>query len=209
MDKSAIILAGGPSKYFGHDKGLINLANEPLIIRVLNKIQDIVDEVIVCLKNDSQTPLYSQLLPEASRIIVDDKGFPECSLRGAYTGLMNARGKYSIILPCDTPFISEKLVVLLFDIAVGVNAVVPRWPNGYIEPLQAVYRTEAALDAAKRSLEAGKYGMQAMIALLKNVRYISTLAIEEIDPKMYTFMNINTPLDLRRAEALIKKGILI
>jgi len=209
LDKSAIILAGGPSKYFGHGKGLINLANEPLITWVINKVQDIVDEIIVCLKDDSQIPLYSQVLPEASRMIVDDKGFPECSLRGAYTGLMNAKGKYSIILPCDTPFISGRLVGLLFDIAVGVNAVVPRWPNGYIEPLQAVYRTEAALDAAKRSLKTGKYNMQAMIALLKNVRYLSTLVIKEIDPEMCTFMNINTPLDLKRAEALIKKRILI
>ncbi|MEM2272860.1 MAG: molybdenum cofactor guanylyltransferase [Candidatus Bathyarchaeia archaeon] len=206
MDKSAIILAGGISRDFGLDKGLIRLADEPMIIYVLNKVKDIVDEIIVCLKHDSQLPLYSQVLPKETRIIIDDKSFPECSLRGAYTGLMNAGGRYSIILPCDTPFISEKVVDLLFDISIGVNAVVPRWPNGYVEPLQAVYRTEVALDAARRSLKESNCGMRAMISLLKNVRYVSTLVIREIDPKMFTLMNINTPLDLKKAEALIEKG---
>ncbi|MEM1586529.1 MAG: molybdenum cofactor guanylyltransferase [Candidatus Bathyarchaeia archaeon] len=208
MDRTAIILAGGITGGFKQDKGLINLANRPMIAYVLSRVQGSVDEILVCLKYDSQVPLYSQALPEDSRIIVDDKIFPESPLRGAYTGLLNARGRYSIILPCDTPFISEKLIDLLFDMAVGVNAVIPRWPDGCVEPLQAVYRTEVTLNAVEKSLEGGNYRMQAMIALLRNVRYISTLVIKEIDPKTYTFMNINTPLDLKKAEVLIKRGLI-
>lgn len=206
VERTAIILAGNGSGRLGCDRGLAQLANRPLITHVVSRVQSIVDEVIVCLKDRSKMPSYSHILPQECRIIADEGGLPECPLRGAYTGLMNARGGYSTILPCDTPFISTELIDLLFNVAVGVNAVVPRWPEGFIEPLQAVYRTEAALRAARRALEGGNYSMRAMISLLKDIRYMSTLVIKEMDSKMHTFVNINTSIDLKRAEALAKRG---
>ncbi|MEM1514666.1 MAG: molybdenum cofactor guanylyltransferase [Thermoproteota archaeon] len=207
MGRTTIILAGDYSEAFKCDKGLIHLANKPMITHVINRVQNIVDEIIVCLKDNSRINLYSQVLSKGSRVIVDDKNFPECLLRGAYTGLLNASGDYSVILPCNTPFVSERFVDLLFTIAVDVNASAPRWPNDYTEPLQAVYRTKAALKTAKKSLEESNYAMQAMITLLKNIRYIFTLVVKEIDSRMHTFININTPLDLKRAEFLIRRGL--
>jgi molybdopterin-guanine dinucleotide biosynthesis protein A len=210
LNRVAIILAGGKSQRFGLDKGLVKLADKPLILHVLDRVRGLVDEVIVCLKNNSQLNHYLQILPserERIKMIIDSGDLPQCPLTGAFTGLINAGGEYSALLPCDTPFISEQLIDLMFNIAVGVDAVIPRWPNDYIEPLQAVYRTEAALEAARETLKKGDFRMRSMISLLKRVRYISTLVVEEIDPKMYTFFNINTPVDLRRAEMLIKRGI--
>lgn len=206
-ERTAIILAGGKSKRLGYDKGLADLAGKPLIIHVIERVRSVVDEIVVCLRPGSQVSVYSRLLPKGGRIVVDDENLPQCPLTGALTGLMNADGKYSSILPCDTPFISTRLIDLLFELAVGVDAAIPRWPNGYIEPLQAVYRTDTSLDAARKALEGGGCEMRAMISLLRRVRYISTLVIREFDPNMYTFMNINTPMDLKRAEALIERGL--
>ncbi|MEM1990637.1 MAG: molybdenum cofactor guanylyltransferase [Candidatus Bathyarchaeia archaeon] len=207
MDRTAIILAGGHSQRFGSDKGLIKLADKPLILHVIDRIRSIVDDVVVCVKSDAQSSLYSQILPNGSRIVIDVEGFPQCPLTGALTGLMSANGEYSAILPCDTPFISKNVLDFLFDVAIGVNAVIPRWPNDYIEPLHAVYRTKPALEAARKALEVGSCRMQFMISKLRGVRYISTIVIGEIDPKMVTFLNINTPLDLRKAKALLKRGL--
>lgn len=206
-DRTAIILAGGSSQRLKAEKGLINLAGKPLILHVIERIEDLVDEIIVCVKTDTQLSLYSQVLPKKSKLVSDIQGFPEGPLTGTLTGLMNAKGKYSLILPCDTPFISKKVASLLFDVAVGVDAAIPRWPNGYIEPLQTVYMTKPALEAARRAINDNNLKMQSMISLLKRVRYISTIVIREIDPKMLTFLNINTPLELRRAESLIRKGL--
>jgi molybdopterin-guanine dinucleotide biosynthesis protein A len=206
-DRTAIILAGGSSQRLKADKGLINLAGKPLILHVIERIEDLVDEIIVCVKTDTQLSLYSQVLPKKSKLVSDIQGFPEGPLTGTLTGLMNAKGKYSLILPCDTPFISKKVASLLFDVAVGVDAAIPRWPNGYIEPLQTVYMTKPALEAARRAINDNNLKMQSMISLLKRVRYLSTIVIREIDPKMLTFLNINTPLELRRAESLIRKGL--
>ncbi|MEM0083688.1 MAG: molybdenum cofactor guanylyltransferase [Candidatus Nezhaarchaeales archaeon] len=208
MDRTAIILAGDSPETFGSNKGLIQLAKKPMITHIIGRIQNFVNEIIICLKDDSQMHSYSQVIPKETRLVVDEREFPECPLRGAYTGLLNAESDYSVILPCDTPFVSGRVIDLLFDAAVGVKAAVPRWPDDNIEPLQAVYKTRDATDAARRALEGSCYSMRAMISLLKSVRYISTLVIKEIDPKMYTFMNINTPLDLRRAETLIKRNLL-
>ncbi|MEM2912718.1 MAG: molybdenum cofactor guanylyltransferase [Candidatus Bathyarchaeia archaeon] len=207
MERSAVILAGGASQRFGIDKALVELAGKPLILHVLERIEECVDETIVCIRSSAQISLYSQMLSGRSKIAVDPESFPSCPLTGALTGLMNAHGKCSILLPCDTPFISRRLVDLLFDIANGVDAVIPRWPNGYIEPLQAVYETKSALMAAEDALKKGEYRMQSMLSLLKRVRYLSTLVIEEIDYKLLTFFNINTQLDLKKAEALIKRGM--
>ncbi|MEM2341688.1 MAG: molybdenum cofactor guanylyltransferase [Candidatus Bathyarchaeia archaeon] len=209
MGRSAIILAGGESQRFGADKGLLDLAGKPLISYVVGRTIDLVDEIVVCVKTEAQLSLYSQVLPKEVKLVVDSKDLPPCPLTGALTGLMNVKGEYSLILPCDTPFISKRIINLLFEIAVGVDAVIPRWPNGYIEPLQAVYRSKMALEAAKRMIETNNYRMQSIISLLKRVCYISTLIIKEIDPKMYTFLNINTPLDLRRAESIIRRGLVV
>lgn len=205
MDKTAIVLAGGGSQRFRTEKGLANLAGKPLIMHVIGRIQNLVDEIIVCVKSNEQSLLFSSILPDDSKIVVDVKGLPACPLTGVFTGLEKAQGEYSIILPCDTPFISRKLVDLMFDIAVGVDAVIPRWPNGYLEPLQAVYRTKSALEAAGKTLKKGEKRLQDMIFLLRRVRYLSTLVIKEIDPKMLTFFNVNMPIDLRRAETIIKR----
>ncbi|MCX8170828.1 MAG: molybdenum cofactor guanylyltransferase [Candidatus Bathyarchaeota archaeon] len=208
MNRAAIILAGGISKRFGFDKGLVQLAGKPLILHVIERVQDAVDEIIVCVRSESQLASYMQALPNKFRVkvITDLKDLPSCPLAGAITGFVSASSEYTAMLPCDTPFISGKVIDLLFNIAVNVNAVIPRWPNDYIEPLQAVYRTRAALEASKKAIERGEKRMRSMISLLKSVRYISTIAIREIDPKMLTFFNINTPLDLRRAEAIIKRA---
>lgn len=206
MDRTAIILAGGSSQRFGIGKGLANLAGKPLILHVIEKIQDLADEIIICVRSEEQKFLFSPILPDNFEIAVDEENLPPCPLTGAHTGLERAKGKYSILLPCDTPFLSTKLAELMFDIVVDVNAVIPRWPNGYLEPLQAVYRTKSALEATREALKRGEKRLSYMISLLRGVRYLSTLVIKEIDPKMLTFFNINIPIDLKRAEVIIKRN---
>jgi molybdopterin-guanine dinucleotide biosynthesis protein A len=50
----------------------------------------------------------------------------------------------------------------------------------------------------------GKLNMRAMIEKLRGVRYISTLVIQQLDPDLRTFFNINTPVDLKKAAVLAK-----
>ena len=93
---------------------------------------------------------------------------------------------------------------LLFDCCIGKSAAVPRWPNNQIEPLHAVYQTKKALEAAKKALAQGELDMRAMVDMMQGVRYISTLVVEQLDPDLRTFFNINSPLDLKKANAMLK-----
>ena len=202
MKKSAIVLAGGLSNRFGHDKGLLQLAGKPLILHVLDKISTIVDEVLIVVGSIQQAKVYAILNLNAK--IVIDKYEIQSPLVGAITGFENANGEYSLLLPCDTPFVSSRIASLLLEKCVNRDAVIPRWPNGYIEPLQAAYRTKSAITAANTALENKKLDMRSMIANLGKVTYISTLTLKQIDRNLMTFFNVNTPEKIRKAEAIIK-----
>jgi len=201
---SAVILAGGFSKRFGHDKGLVELAGKPLILHVLERASRVVDETVVVVSSDIQEASFSRLLKERSSIIID-KYEDHCPLVGALTGFESIRGEYSLLFPCDTPFISTEIASLLLDICVNKSAVIPRWPNGYIEPLHSAYNTESALKAAETALEQGKRDLTSMISYLRGVRYISTLALQKMDRQLLTFFNVNTSLDMKKAELIFKQ----
>jgi molybdopterin-guanine dinucleotide biosynthesis protein A len=205
LENAAIILAGGYSKRFGQDKGLIFLANKPLIKHVLDKIGNVVDEKILVVSSKAQAENYSKVAGSDVRVFVDVNPL-QSPLVGALTGFENTSAKYSLLLPCDTPFISKDIISLLLELCENKTAVIPRWPNSYIEPLHAVYCTEPALKAAKSALSEGKLNMLSMIEKLRGVRYVSTLVLQQIDPKLMTFFNVNTPMDLKKAEQILKIG---
>ena len=205
MERSAIVLAGGFSSRFGQDKGVLELADKPLIRHVTDAIDLLVDEVVVVTNSRERILKYSQVMAADVQFVVD-----VCKARspliGALTGFGSAHGKYSLLLPFDTPFVSQEVVSLLFELCQGKAAVIPRWPNGYIEPLHAVYQTKLALEAAEDAMTEGKLKLRALIEKLQGVRYISTIAIQQLDPELLTFFNINTPADLNKAMTLIKQS---
>ena len=198
-----MILAGGPSKRFGQEKGLIELAGKPLILHVLDRVSKIVEETVVVVSSETQKETFERLLSHRASLVVD-RHIARSPLVGASAGFESAQGEYSLLLPCDTPFVSSQIMRFLLDLCINKSAVIPRWPNGYIEPLQAAYHTKSALTAAKTALEEGKLDLQSMIARLRGVRYVSTMVLRQMDSKLLTFFNINTFGDLKRAESLLK-----
>ncbi len=204
MRRSAIVLAGGLSKRFGRNKAFVKLRGKPLIGYVIERVMKVSDEVIIVIRPSDDAEAFHRISSDV-RVVVDGEDF-QSPLVGASAGFEASSGDYSLLVPCDTPFISVEAVRLLFEVCFNVDAVIPRWPNGYIEPLQSVYRTEAALEAARTSLLNGRRDLHSMISLLGRIRYMSTLVIREIDPSLLTFFNVNTGLDLRRAERLFEDG---
>ncbi|MCW4020529.1 MAG: molybdenum cofactor guanylyltransferase [Candidatus Bathyarchaeota archaeon] len=204
MEKAAVILAGGFSKRFGQDKGLVRLAGKPLVSHVFESASQVVEEVIVVVSSIDQKKTYLPLFPAKTEILVDVEDF-QSPLAGALTGFAKARSDCSVLLPCDTPFVSKEVLQMLFEMSHDMDAVIPRWPNGYFEPLQAVYRTSSARVAAEEAVKEGGIRLWSMIALLEKVRYLSTRIIKEVEPRLTTFFNINTLMNLKKAEKLIEK----
>jgi len=203
LEKSAIILAGGFSGRLGQDKGLVRLADRPLIKHVLDRTKDLVDESLVIVSSKVQAETYSKVLGGSVNVLVDNCEL-HSPLAGVVTGFGQARGEYSLLLPCDTPFVSRDILMLLLELCVNKNAAIPRWPNCYAEPLQAVYRTKPALEAGRNALCSGKLNIQAVVDRLQGVRFISTLVLEQLDPGLKTFFNVNSVSDLKRAETMLR-----
>lgn len=203
VDRTAIVLAGGFSSRFGQDKGVLELADKPLIKHVVDAVSSVVDEIIVVTSSQERIARYAKVVAADVRFAVD-----MCELNspliGALTGFGYANGEYALLLPFDTPFVSREVVSLLFELCLNKAAVVPRWPNGHIEPLHAVYQTKLALVAAESAVAEGKLNVRAMIEKLRGVRYVSTLVIQQLDPEFRTFFNINTPIDLKKATTMVE-----
>lgn len=203
MTNSAVILAGGYSRRFGSDKGLVDLAGKPLVLHVIDRVSELVDEILLIVSSENQKKNFEPILQNKAKLVID-RYESQSPLVGTITGFATAKGDQSILLPCDTPLVSEQIISLLLDMSKDCNAAIPRWPNGYIEPLQAVYNTKAALTAAKTALTQGKRNMQSMIDNLTQVRYVSTMVLKHLEPELTSFFNVNTPQDLKKAEAVLK-----
>jgi molybdenum cofactor guanylyltransferase len=203
LQKTAVILAGGFSRRFGSDKGLVLLMGKPLVRHVIDKASPAVDEVLVVVSSEEQKKNFESIVGNEVKVIID-KDDSQTPLVGAITGFENSKGEYSLLLPCDAPLISTPIVQFLLDMCTNRHAAIPRWPNGYIEPLQAVYHTKSALTAAKTALKQGHMNMRSMIENMTKVRYVSTIALEQLEPELVTFFNVNTPQDLKKAESFLK-----
>lgn len=151
-------------------------------------------------KND-EIDQYARILPSTVKVVrdaVDGRG----PLAGILAGMQEMLSEYAVVLPCDSPFIKEEVVKYLFDEAQGADAAIPRWPNGYTEPLHAVYRVVPSALAAKEALKKDELRIIDMIKRLRRVIYISTDEIKKIDRDLITFFNINNQKDLRAARIL-------
>ncbi|MCX6643241.1 MAG: molybdenum cofactor guanylyltransferase [Candidatus Bathyarchaeota archaeon] len=196
--RSAVILAGGNSKRMTVDKGLTLLHGEPLILHTKRRVASIVDEVIVVTHTCEQQQTYQRVLDD-TKIILDiiGEGSP---VLGAYTGLSNAQGNYTFMTGHDMPYIDPRVVEHLFNLADGHDAATPVWPNGYVEPLHAVYNTSAGAEQARRLLDTGEMRLRM---ILRGFSDIVTLPVEEIrriDPELLTLHDIDSPEDLEKAE---------
>lgn len=202
LTSSAIILSGGESKRFKEDKGLFIVFQRPLIYYVIERVKPLVDEVLIVTSNLDKVEEYARHFPSL-RILADDHD-SRGVMSGAFTGFKNAVGEHSLLLPCDTPLLSRRVLSLLLDLAPGNDAVIPRWPNGYIEPLQAVYGTKEAYKAACECIAAGALRLRHMISRLKKVLYVSTIVLKKLDHGFLTFHNINTFNDLQQIKSRLK-----
>lgn len=203
MDKSAIIIAVDSNAKFGEDKAFLKLDDRPLLSYVIKTLKGSVEEIIVVVTSVEQTYSYREIVPAAVRFEVCT-GSDVGSLAAATKGLEGAQGKYSLVLPFDSPFVSKEVLSLLFELSPGKSAVVPRWPNSECEPLHAVYNTSLSLEASRKAMAAGETDLISILGCLHGVRYVSTLVIEQLDPDFRSFFRVKTPLDLKKAAVMIK-----
>jgi molybdopterin-guanine dinucleotide biosynthesis protein A len=182
----------------GGEKGLVKLGGKPLIAHVIERLEPVVNEVILVVGSEAQIEAYSRF---GARVVVD-KIRGDTPLKGAYTGFSEAKGEYCFLTGADQPLLNWKVVGLLFEAAEGHAAATPYWPNGWVEPLHAVYLSKESTECSKFLLESGVKRLSAILRCLGDVERVPMDEIRHLDPELRTFMDVDTEGELRRVEAL-------
>jgi molybdopterin-guanine dinucleotide biosynthesis protein A len=200
-----IILAGGEGSRIRNKKPFIQLRSKTLLQYVLGIALKLSDEIVVVIGKEDDYKKFRDLIPKGIRL-VNDLESGKGPMMGLYTGMKTLSSIYSLVLPCDSPFVNLRLLSYLISRSKNVDAVIPIWPNRYLEPLHGVYRISTSLKTIEKTLKEGKYSILTMIERLQKVVYIPTEKLIKFDQNLLSFFNINDLKDLRRAERNLLKN---
>nr|WP_038144259.1 molybdenum cofactor guanylyltransferase MobA [Thioclava atlantica] len=190
---AAVILAGGQGRRMGGtDKAMLGLAGRPLFSHVAGRIGPQVAALAISANGD---PLRFAPLP----VLADP---PERRGEGPLAGVLSgldwaaAQGMDLLLtVPTDTPFLPRDLVARLDEAGGGTEIAIAAsagraHPSVALWPLAERDRIAALFAAGERRLRMAAPGA-------REVAFDATP-----DP----FMNLNSPEDLRTAEALLDAG---
>ena len=204
---TGIVLAGGKSIRLGRDKALETVGKRTLLQRVVDALAQVSDDIVV-VTSPGQT---EERVPPSPLVRVVRDIHPERGpAAGLYAGLRAARSVYSWAVGCDLPFLNPMLLSYLMTLAPGYDAVIPtievplkesRDSKRPDQTLHAVYN-KSCIPILEELL-----GGQSSIAIHDllpriNVCYVKEAEVEELDPELRSFFNINTEADLARARAM-------
>lgn len=199
MLSTLIILAGGKSKRMGHDKAFIRFQGEVLIRRIIDRLAGLAEEVLVIAsRTQEHLPRDIKVIPD----LIPERG----PLGGLYTALSAASHPAVVVVACDMPFVNQKLLAYQRNILISrdMDIVVPSSEKG-LEPLHAVYRRDSCLPPVRSTLETGEGQLISWFPGVK-VRILAPKECKAFDPLGLTFLNVNTPKELKEAELLASEN---
>ena len=193
---SGIVLAGGRSQRLGRVKALENIGGRPLAHRVIDRISQVTEEIVVVVAEQSQADALH--LEEGHRVALDR--YPGGgALGGIFTGLTAARHQWGIAVACDMPFLNLALLRRMLCLRQGADAVVPML-RGWPEPTHAIY-SKTCLPFMEERLLADDRKITRFFEKVR-VTYLPEKEVAALDPYFLSFFNVNTPQDLARAREL-------
>jgi molybdopterin-guanine dinucleotide biosynthesis protein A len=194
---AGFILAGGQSSRMGVDKGLLEIAGEPMIVRASRLVGSAVGAAAVVVG----TPEKYRAL--GLRAIADD--WPGCGpLGGIATALRAAETDWNLIVACDLAYLTREWLEYLLQRAreSAEEAVVPINPTPEnkrgAEPLCAVYH-RGCEPTLRRALERGVRKVADGLAALR-IEVIEPNEWKGFDSEGALFKNVNTPADYEQAK---------
>jgi molybdopterin-guanine dinucleotide biosynthesis protein A len=192
---TVVLLAGGPATRLP-GKLALDVDGEPMLVRVYRRLTLTGWPCVI----SARAPLGARMPGDASyEVALDD--VPD---GGPLVGLRNAadlvRTPLMFAAAADLPnlsvaFASRLLAAYDAAGARAPHAVLPTWPDGKVEPLAALYDTQAYARGAAAALAAGRRKVTAALDGLEVLAY--PVRSEDED----ALLNVNTPQDYERLRA--------
>lgn len=198
----AVILAGGKSSRLKVNKVFLKIRCEPLISEVVRVASDVTESIVVAIGSRDDEDEFAAILPGRVKI-VKDTAEEKAALYGVFTGLQAAETDFTAVLASDLPFVDSEVIRMLSREAQDFDLAIPKWPNGDIEPLYAVYRVSAARKAFGDAIKAGGVRIRDAINLLEKVNYVPVERFLQVDKALRCFINVNTAADLERIKTML------
>jgi molybdopterin-guanine dinucleotide biosynthesis protein A len=179
----------------GLNKALLELDGQTLIARVLDRLALLCDELIV---SADAVELYADLPVQVVPDLVPGRG----ALGGIHAGLTAMCNDKAVVVACDMPLLSLRLLRYMVTLSPGYDVVVPRL-EGFYEPLHAVYSARCVEPIARLITE----GSRRIVDFYRQVRLRE---VTEEDVRLFdaalSFVNVNTPQDWAEVQRLIARG---
>ena len=210
------LLIGGKSTRFGSDKGLYEIFGKPLISYLLDTLVLFDYNIFLVANSNKQAQNYIDKI-DIKRImafIIDDQAqlsrlkeqSPMIGLYSAFKELNKLKYEKMLVLPCDTPLVQKNVIEFLIEQSKGYDCCIPRWDNGLIEPLLAVYPVEKSFKSAKENLYKNHFKLTGLLEKDWRIKYVSIeKSIQNIDKNLLSLININKQSDLGRINKYLKK----
>jgi len=190
---SVAVLCGGRSTRFGADKASALVGGQPLVSHVVERLRRVTDDIFLQGGPPQEVPPGVRACPD----LVTGRG----PLSGVHGALANAAHPRVLVVGCDMPGVDPRLARVLGRDCRAVDAAVPTWHDGKIEPLCALY-SRTLLPVAARMLEEGEHRISHLLRPPARARLVPIeplVGAGELDAGC--FVNINTRADLARWES--------
>jgi molybdenum cofactor guanylyltransferase len=190
---SGIILAGGHSRRMGQNKALLPHPGKQSITLVEHLafiLTTLCPEVLIVARNEAHTTGYT--LPGV-RVVFDqvpDHG----PLMGLYSGLSAMTTQRALVVAVDMPFVQPALLSLLLSQPLTNTMLVPL-VNDVPQVLLALY-PRSIVPFIEARIGQGRRDPRSLLEIAP-VQYIQEEQLRRVDPHLRSFINVNTPQELR------------
>lgn len=181
----ALMLLGESSRV--KDKPFIDFSGKPLFLHGWGVLSNVFDRVLVSCVPRVEARLKKFSVP----YVVDEEVAGPVS--GMLAGFRKLSSEYVFVAACDMPFLSEPVLEFM-EKRVMLDGLVPRHPDGFLEPLHAFYAREKTI----KLIEAGGNKSPRQLIEKFNMVYLDTEIIKEFDPQLKCFANANTREELEK-----------
>ncbi|WP_010283406.1 molybdenum cofactor guanylyltransferase [Bacillus timonensis] len=187
-----ILLAGGESRRFGSHKAFAKLHHKYFYEYAIDALKENVDQLFIV----SHPALEAQLRKQTSVPVVQDLAEIQGNgpLAGIFTVMEKKASDWYIVLPCDTPFVTDGLVKQLISYTndQSIDAVVPII-NDRQQPLIAAYHYRIA-NRIEQLLKKKKLKMSHLLDTC-NVKFITN---HDLQLQGMEFENINNQTEYEK-----------
>ncbi len=193
-----IVLAGGRSARMGRSKAALDIGGAPLLTRVVGRLRQAVQDVIIVGQPDLQS-----LVPGVP--VLPDLHPGRGPLSGLESALAAAAGQSAtsvFVVACDMPFVSPRLIRHMADLVEAqptAQVIILRSAHG-LEYLHALYAVNC-LPAIRARLDSGSRSLRGLLDELR-IHEVGGGEAAEFDPSGLSAFNANTPQEWQRALTL-------